>query len=173
MEASTRGHVTRQEKTTLSSRVHSQQLTMKFNAAVSGSRRKCRKAHFSAPSHIRRKVMSASLSKDLRLKFGVSSLPPQMCRTCFGDGWWDRWRDRGWFSDDVSGRSCLMVTNELYAENRCSSQKNVCCTSAWLSHVQSIEKFRWSMLTSLLWLVWSGIVMALVSCLLKASGRCD
>mmetsp|Transcript_52646 Transcript_52646/g.107363 ORF Transcript_52646/g.107363 Transcript_52646/m.107363 type:complete len:150 (-) Transcript_52646:119-568(-) len=48
---------------------------MKFNAAVSGARRKCRKAHFSAPSHVRRKIMTASLSKDLRAKFGVRSLP--------------------------------------------------------------------------------------------------
>ncbi|EKX31157.1 large subunit ribosomal protein L26e, cytoplasmic [Guillardia theta CCMP2712] len=48
---------------------------MKFNKAVSSSRRKCRKAHFSAPSNIRRKVMSATLSKDLRSKHGVRSLP--------------------------------------------------------------------------------------------------
>ncbi|KAJ1468041.1 translation protein SH3-like domain-containing protein [Baffinella frigidus] len=48
---------------------------MKFNTAVSGSRRKCRKAHFSAPSNVRRKIMSAALSKDLRQKYGVKSLP--------------------------------------------------------------------------------------------------
>jgi len=47
---------------------------MKFNASVSSSRRKCRKAHFSAPSHVRRKVMTAALSKDLRTKHGVSSM---------------------------------------------------------------------------------------------------
>ena len=46
---------------------------MKFNDSISSARRKCRKAHFSAPSHIRRKVMTASLSKDLRTKHGVSS----------------------------------------------------------------------------------------------------
>ena len=49
---------------------------MKFNAAVSSARRKCRKAHFSAPSHIRRKVMTAALSKELRTKHGVSTVCP-------------------------------------------------------------------------------------------------
>ncbi|KAJ3403108.1 60S ribosomal protein L26 [Chytriomyces hyalinus] len=34
-----------------------------------------RKAHFSAPSNIRRKIMSASLSKELREKYKVRSLP--------------------------------------------------------------------------------------------------
>lgn len=38
---------------------------------VSSSRRKCRKAHFSAPSHIRRKLMSSPLSKELREKYNV------------------------------------------------------------------------------------------------------
>lgn len=44
-------------------------------AEVSSSRRKCRKAHFSAPSHIKRKLMSAPLSKDLKKKYGVRSMP--------------------------------------------------------------------------------------------------
>ena len=48
---------------------------MKFNPNGSSSRRKSRKAHFTAPSHIRRKIMSASLSKDLRAKHGIRSLP--------------------------------------------------------------------------------------------------
>lgn len=39
---------------------------------VSSSRRKSRKAHFDAPSSIRRKIMSAALSKDLRGKHNVS-----------------------------------------------------------------------------------------------------
>lgn len=47
---------------------------MKFNDSVSSARRKCRKAHFSAPSHVRRKVMTASLSKELRTKHGVSAI---------------------------------------------------------------------------------------------------
>jgi large subunit ribosomal protein L26e len=43
---------------------------------VSSSRRKARKAHFAAPSSIRRKIMSAPLSKELRSKHNViSNLP--------------------------------------------------------------------------------------------------
>ena len=48
---------------------------MKFNPNVSSSRRKSRKAHFTAPSHERRKLMSSALSQDLRSKYGVRSLP--------------------------------------------------------------------------------------------------
>merc|ERR1712034_291009 len=48
---------------------------MKFNKMVSGSRRKNRARHFNAPSHVRRKIMSAPLSKDLRQKYNVRSLP--------------------------------------------------------------------------------------------------
>ncbi|KAJ7097808.1 translation protein SH3-like domain-containing protein [Mycena belliarum] len=48
---------------------------MKFNADVSSSRRKSRKAHFSAPSSIRRKIMSSALSKELRAKHNARSLP--------------------------------------------------------------------------------------------------
>ncbi|KAJ1986311.1 60S ribosomal protein L26A [Coemansia spiralis] len=44
-------------------------------ADVSSSSRKARKAHFQAPSHIRRKLMSAPLSKDLRKKYEVRSIP--------------------------------------------------------------------------------------------------
>ena len=38
---------------------------------VSSSRRKSRKAHFAAPSSIRRKIMSSALSKELRTKYNV------------------------------------------------------------------------------------------------------
>merc|ERR550514_1340996 len=48
---------------------------MKVKATVSSSRRKSRKAHFTAPSHVRRIIMSAPLSKDLRTKYNVRSLP--------------------------------------------------------------------------------------------------
>jgi len=48
---------------------------MKFNADVSSSRRKSRKAHFSAPSSVRRKIMSSSLSKELRGKYNTRSIP--------------------------------------------------------------------------------------------------
>lgn len=48
---------------------------MKTHVEVSSSRRKQRKAHFSAPSHIRYRIMSATLSKSLRSKYGIRSLP--------------------------------------------------------------------------------------------------
>merc|ERR1712036_58219 len=51
------------------------QHVMKKNSNVSSSRRKCRKAYFSAPSNVRRKLMSAPLSKDLRDKHNVRSMP--------------------------------------------------------------------------------------------------
>merc|ERR1719203_179232 len=48
---------------------------MKYNKAVSSSRRKNRKAHFSAHSSLRRKIMSANLSKELQKKYNVRSVP--------------------------------------------------------------------------------------------------
>lgn len=48
---------------------------MKTHVEVSSSRRKSRRAHFGAPSHIRHRIMSASLSKDLRKKYGIRSIP--------------------------------------------------------------------------------------------------
>ena len=42
---------------------------------VTISRRKQRKAHFTAPSSVRRVIMSAPLSKELRAKYNVRSLP--------------------------------------------------------------------------------------------------
>lgn len=48
---------------------------MKLNKFVSSSRRKNRKRHFQAPSHIRRRLMSAPLSKELRQKYNVRSMP--------------------------------------------------------------------------------------------------
>eukprot|EP01065_Artemidia_motanka_P001295 TRINITY_DN105_c0_g2_i1.p2 TRINITY_DN105_c0_g2~~TRINITY_DN105_c0_g2_i1.p2 ORF type:complete len:150 (+),score=66.76 TRINITY_DN105_c0_g2_i1:55-450(+) len=43
--------------------------------AITSSRRKARKAHFSAPSHVRRILLSAPLSRELREKYNVRSLP--------------------------------------------------------------------------------------------------
>ncbi|KAA0709647.1 60S ribosomal protein L26 [Triplophysa tibetana] len=48
---------------------------MKLNKLVTSSRRKNRKRHFNAPSHIRRKIMSSPLSKELRQKYNVRSMP--------------------------------------------------------------------------------------------------
>lgn len=48
---------------------------MKFNKHVTSDRSKNRKRHFTAPSHIRRKLMSAPLSKELRQKYNVRRMP--------------------------------------------------------------------------------------------------
>ncbi|CDW71975.1 60s ribosomal protein l26 [Stylonychia lemnae] len=48
---------------------------MKTHQSVSSQRRKSRKAHFSAPSSIRRKIMSSHLNKELRTKYDVRSIP--------------------------------------------------------------------------------------------------
>ncbi|CAH7688574.1 large subunit ribosomal protein L26e [Phakopsora pachyrhizi] len=47
----------------------------KFSKDVSSSRRKSRKAHFQAPSSERRIIMSSSLSKELKSKYNVRSMP--------------------------------------------------------------------------------------------------
>ncbi|KAJ3147058.1 60S ribosomal protein L26A [Geranomyces variabilis] len=47
----------------------------KVSNNVSVSRRKSRKAHFSAPSDERRKIMSAPLEKELREKHNCRSMP--------------------------------------------------------------------------------------------------
>ena len=48
---------------------------MKYSENVTSSRRKNRKAHFSAASTQRRKLMSAPLSKELRAKYNCKSMP--------------------------------------------------------------------------------------------------
>merc|ERR1711967_15448 len=48
---------------------------MKYSQNVSSSRRKSRKAHFTAPSSVRRKIMSAHLNKELIQKYHVKSMP--------------------------------------------------------------------------------------------------
>eukprot|EP00898_Chlorokybus_atmophyticus_P002232 jgi/Chlat1/3009/Chrsp201S03264 len=48
---------------------------MKYSSAVSSARRKSRKAHFTAPSHERRIIMSAPLSQELKNKHNVRAVP--------------------------------------------------------------------------------------------------
>merc|ERR1712054_540847 len=48
---------------------------MKFSPNVSSSRRKARKAHFTASSSERRIIMSSALSSELRKKYHVRSMP--------------------------------------------------------------------------------------------------
>ncbi|CAK7241979.1 MAG: 60S ribosomal protein L26A [Sporothrix thermara] len=47
----------------------------KASNSIHSSRRKSRKAHFTAPSSVRRNIMSAPLSKELREKYNVRSIP--------------------------------------------------------------------------------------------------
>ena len=42
---------------------------------MASQRSKSRKAHFTAPSNVRRKIMSSPLSKELREKYKVRSIP--------------------------------------------------------------------------------------------------
>merc|ERR1711939_888862 len=48
---------------------------MKTHTSVSSQRRKSRKAHFTAPSSVRRKMMSCHLNKELRSKYDCRSVP--------------------------------------------------------------------------------------------------
>ena len=48
---------------------------MKTHVEVSSNRNKSRKAHFTAPSHIRYRLMSSRLSKELRTKHKVNTMP--------------------------------------------------------------------------------------------------
>ncbi|XP_003258853.1 60S ribosomal protein L26-like [Nomascus leucogenys] len=48
---------------------------MKFNPFVTSNRSKNHKRNFNAPSHIHRKIMSSPLSKELRRKSNVQSMP--------------------------------------------------------------------------------------------------
>ncbi|KAI5235006.1 60S Ribosomal Protein L26-Like 1 [Manis pentadactyla] len=50
-------------------------VTMKLNPFVTSDRSKNRKRYFNAPSHVRRKIMSSPLSKELRQKYNVRSMP--------------------------------------------------------------------------------------------------
>merc|ERR1712111_278941 len=47
----------------------------KINTQLHSSRRKSRKLHYDAPSSVRRSIMSAPLSKELREKHNVRSIP--------------------------------------------------------------------------------------------------
>lgn len=48
---------------------------MKLNPAVTSSRRKVRKAYFTADAATRAKMMSSRLSKELREKYNVKTMP--------------------------------------------------------------------------------------------------
>ncbi|ESU44572.1 LSU ribosomal protein L24P [Giardia duodenalis] len=48
---------------------------MKLNSAVTASRRKCRKAYFTANAETRAKMMSSRLSKELRAEHKIKTMP--------------------------------------------------------------------------------------------------
>ncbi|TKC48330.1 hypothetical protein EI555_016285 [Monodon monoceros] len=48
---------------------------MKCNPFVTSDPSEKRKRHFNAPSHIRRKIMSSPVSKELRQRYNVRSMP--------------------------------------------------------------------------------------------------
>ncbi|BBG98548.1 Translation protein SH3-like family protein [Prunus dulcis] len=56
-------------------RANPRRAKMKYNPRVTSSRRKNRKAHFTAPSSVRRVLMSSPISSDLRSKYNVRSMP--------------------------------------------------------------------------------------------------
>lgn len=58
----------------------------KFFKMVSSSRRTQRKIHFTAPSHLRRKIMSSSLAKPLREEHGVSVSSTRLSASSWQDG---------------------------------------------------------------------------------------
>lgn len=51
-----------------------QDCSLTSTPALHSSRRKSRKAHYDAPSSVRRTIMSAPLSKELREKYNVRGL---------------------------------------------------------------------------------------------------
>ncbi|KAK1332233.1 hypothetical protein QTO34_006905 [Cnephaeus nilssonii] len=55
-------------------------VTMKFKPFVTSDRSKNHKGHSNAPLHVRRKIMSSPLSKELQQKYTVRSMP-----ICKGD----------------------------------------------------------------------------------------
>ncbi|XP_046947041.1 60S ribosomal protein L26-like 1 isoform X1 [Lynx rufus] len=69
------GHGTRLSTHHSFPRLFLQTASMKFNPFVTSDRSKNRKRHFNAPSHVRRKIMSSPLSKELRQKYNVRSMP--------------------------------------------------------------------------------------------------
>merc|ERR1711957_603871 len=50
-------------------------LSMKTHTSVSSQRRKSQKAHFTAPSSLRRRMMSCHLSKELQAKYSTRAIP--------------------------------------------------------------------------------------------------
>ena len=86
-----------------------------FIRNATSSRRKSRKAHFSAPSHERRKLMSAPLSKELKSKYNVRSLPVRKDDEV-----------RGW----LQLRSSSLTVTQCH-EQGLGGHLVYCCCSGW------------------------------------------
>merc|ERR1712243_299438 len=79
---------------------------MKLNPRVTSSRRKNRKRHFTAPSHIRRKLMTAPLSKELRTKYNIRNIPIRKddeVRVVRGHYKGQRWQSNSVLPQEVHG----------------------------------------------------------------------
>ena len=76
---------------------------------VSSQRRKSRKAHFTAPSNIRRRMMACLLSKELRTKYDCRSVPVRKGDTVQ--------IKRGSVEDGVRGKSGKVLT--VYRKRWC------------------------------------------------------
>merc|ERR1719265_129265 len=88
---------------------------MKTHTSVSSQRRKSRKAHFTAPSSIRRRMMSCLLSKELRTKYDCRSVPVRKGDTVQ--------IKRGSVEDGVRGKSGKVLT--VYRKRWCIHLKRL------------------------------------------------
>merc|ERR1712032_1371646 len=94
---------------------------MKTHQRVSSQRRKSRKAHFTAPSSIRRRMMSCILSKELRTKYDCRSVPVRKGDTVL--------IKRGSVEDGVRGKSGKVLT--VYRKR-------------WCIHVEKVNGIEWA-----------------------------
>ena len=93
---------------------------------VSSQRRKSRKAHFTAPSSIRRKIMSCRLSKELQTKYSCKRVPVRKGDTVK--------IMRGSVENGVKGKSGKVLT--VYRRRWCIHVEKVVTTKKNGSQVQ-------------------------------------
>merc|ERR1711957_240337 len=100
--------------------------SMKTHTSVSSQRRKSRKAHFTAPSSLRRKMMSCHLSKELQTKYSTRSLPVRKGDTVT--------IKTGSVENGIKGKNGKVLT--VYRRRFCIHVEKVCCTKKNGSSVQ-------------------------------------
>jgi hypothetical protein len=86
---------------------HQPPILTDLSTMVSHSRRVARKAHFDAPSALKRKIMSSALSKELRSEHGVSIIRVQAGRTCVG------YKDASWRDAERGGGIRIRPADEI------------------------------------------------------------